>query len=252
MRVVNETVNEVLRGHQLTVTGWKHSERIENLLVWIERFQRKFKLSTPQPALGIDHLRINTYGHFRLERNGFGLSYEIILNEKHLVCRPLWQSLGTLLHEMIHADMYFKGECFGKGAHGKTFRQRALQMGLVVDRWGHQTYALPPSPFFEVLTEYGVEFQDELSEAAATRSPAASMQGFSKLKLWTCGCKPNPFRVRVARRDFRARCLVCNQLFKSHNKDGQNNDCCDGVGQEMSVGDFQDTPELGKNFQTVP
>ena len=43
-------------------------------------------------------------------------------------------------------------------------------------------------------------------------------------------CKPDPFRVRVVRKDFMARCLVCNQLFKRHNKDGQDKDICDGIG----------------------
>jgi len=60
-----------------------------------------------------------------------------------------------------------------------------------------------------MLQAYGVMAPEDLPAVPADVFEAGS----SKLKLWVCGCQPEPVRLRVAVADLRAMCLKCGCLF---------------------------------------
>lgn len=209
----SEQINLSLREHQLELSDWLLHGMIKALHEWTERFILEFKLQTPIPAIGIDHLQKNTYGHFRLGRNGFGLQQEIIINIRYLDNRPFWETLGTMLHELIHSEQFCQRTDGKKCYHNNAFIRRAAEFGLIVNRKGNHTYKPPPNPFFDLLAKYdiNVEFTPQKEEIP----PMLESEGpETKLKLWICSCKPQPFRVRVARENFKARCLICNEMFR--------------------------------------
>ncbi|MFC1783559.1 hypothetical protein ACFL02_08235 [Planctomycetota bacterium] len=133
---------------------------------------------------------------------------EIAINDKYIVEEEYWRILGTLLHELLHAEQEQNGKTGKNNYHNKAFRERARNLGLIVDQWGHTSFAPSPSPFFTVLEKHGVE-----APALVEPEPIITKPGSSKLKLWMCSCKPKPVRVRVAISDFRARCLKCREVF---------------------------------------
>jgi hypothetical protein len=92
--------------------------------------------------------------------------------------------------------------------HNREFRQKARELGLIVDGRGVTGYAAT-SPFKSLLREHGVEVP--AGEIAPARQ---RKQGASKLVKWTCACKTY---VRVAVADFRALCLKCNTEFVRSN-----------------------------------
>ena len=203
-----EQINTHLREHQIA-SDWERQAQVEDLHRWAEIFVFEFKLKAGTPAIMIDRLSRSRYGHYRRGRNGFGLCDEIAINQTYISDQSYWELLGTLLHELLHAEQEHFGKPGRHNYHNKAFRDRASALGLIIDSRGHQQYAPKPSPFFDVLDKYGVQ-------APAVSEPIvkAAMPGKSKLKLWTCECQPNPVRVRVAVRDFQAVCLKCNCRFR--------------------------------------
>lgn len=186
---------------------WPKQNLFAVLLEWMVRFNIAFKLNIPEIALCIDRLRITRYGHFRYGHNGFGLKGEIAINERYLSDqRPSWQILGTLLHELLHAWQQEHGTPGRGNYHNAEFREKALQLGLIIDRRGVTQYA-ETSPFKDLLAEHGVDISE-------LPRPVMRQAGESKLKKWVCGCG---FGVRVAVADFRARCLECGQVFRRVN-----------------------------------
>jgi hypothetical protein len=117
--------------------------------------------------------------------------------------RPGWQTLGTLLHEMLHGWQQSYGRPGNGRYHNKQFRQKAESLGLIVDQCGHTRYAAD-SPLVRLLEKHGVHLPPLGEPAIPVRQP-----GQSKLKKWSCGCT----NVRVAVADFRALCLKCGGEF---------------------------------------
>ncbi|MFC1675943.1 SprT-like domain-containing protein [Planctomycetota bacterium] len=208
MNMTSEKINTALKSYQIQADDWNHQPLVENLHIWSERFHSGFKLKTNLPVLTLDKLRNTCYGHFRPGRNGFGLRNEIAINENYINAKNYWQALGTLLHELLHAEQEQIGKPGKSNYHNKEFRSRAESLGLIVDQWGHTSYTPAPSPFWDLLEKYGIEVPD-LKEP---ESVIVSKPGNSKLKLWFCSCD-SPVRIRVAISDFQARCLKCGQLF---------------------------------------
>ena len=201
-----ETINILLKEHQVQAESWEMGDFIADLHLWAERYIFEFKLKCSVPALMIDNIGQRRYGHYRPGRNGFGLQDEIAINETHLHSE-YWQIIGTLFHELLHAEQQQVGKP-GKGNyHNKEFRERAKSFGLMIDEWGHTVYAPAPTLFFTILQKYGVN-TPKLPELEVD----PRQLGKSKLKLWICGCQP-AVRARVAIADFQARCLKCGQIF---------------------------------------
>jgi hypothetical protein len=185
--------------------AWGGQELIAGLQTWADRFIAEFKLDIDDIALCIDQLSINRYGHFRRGHNGFGLRGEIAINSRYLTGeRELWEVLGTLLHELLHAWQETHGTPGKRNHHNAEFQAKARELGLNIDRRGVTGYAAD-SPFKELLRKCGVSVPDY-----ETKPPATRPRGESKLKKWSCGCTT----ARVAVADFRARCLKCGNEFK--------------------------------------
>lgn len=211
MSVTSEKINIALKDHQIHIDKWNYQALVIDLHSWAERFILEFKLKCGTPAIRIDQLRNTCYGHFRLGRNGFGVVNEIAINESYLKDRYYWEILGTLLHELIHAEQQESGT-LGKSVtrnyHNNSFIERVKQFGLIVNRRGQQCYAKTPSPFMNILEKYDVKTPLIIDEPVKSSS-----RGNSKLKLWECACVPKPIKVRVAIKDFQARCLKCGKIF---------------------------------------
>lgn len=187
-------IYDALAAHQQS-EAWELRELLADLHRWQEIMRAEFKLEIPEVVLTVERLRCTRLGHFHPGHNGFGLRGEIAINRTYVGRREYWRTLGTLLHELLHAWQQAHGRPGRGNYHNKEFQEKALGYGLVVDQYGHTTYA-PESPFFRLLARYGVTFP-------AIPEPALPAVGASKLKKWTCGCT----NVRAAVDWFRARCL---------------------------------------------
>jgi len=205
----DETINSTLRQHQQSVETWDPKEKVQQFVLWEERFASAFKLDIGVPAFTVQRLRCTRYGHFQPGRDGFGLLGEVAINEMYVGPQLSWQNLATQLHELGHVHQARTGKP-GKGNyHNKQFRDWAKSVGLIVDAAGHTRVLPPPSPFWDLLRKWDFPIPATAEqEVAATRR-----QGTSKLKPWICGCKPRPIHVQVAVQDFQARCLKCGQIF---------------------------------------
>jgi hypothetical protein len=206
-----ETINAALKDHQIT-TDWSKQDLMRDLHIWSERFRFGFKLKSNDPAIMIDRIGRTKYGHFRSGRNGFGLRNEIAINETNIPCQEYWEILGTLLHELLHAEQEQSGKPGKNNYHNKAFRTRAKSLGLIIDEWGYTQYLPAPSPFFNILKKYDITTPIIPEPKIKVVKP-----GNSKLKLWICRCQPIPVRVRVAIKDFQAKCLKCGHNFIMQN-----------------------------------
>ncbi len=195
---------------------WFGQELIALLQLWEGRFKAEFKLDIPAIVLCLEKLPRNRYAHFRHGHNGFGLRGEIAFNTLYLNGeRDLWEILGTLLHELLHAWQQAHGTPGKRNHHNAEFRQKAWELGLIIDRRGVTGYRAS-SPFKTLLRCSGI---DTPSEQFTLRPGKA--KGSFKLKKWSCACRP-AVNVRVAVAHFRARCLNCGSEFVRHD-DGATN-----------------------------
>ncbi len=193
-----------LAAHQQS-EDWCWREVISVLHGFAGVFIVEFKLEIPEVALAIDRLDCKRYGQFQRGHNGLGLKGGVILNSLYLDGRrPWWKTLGTLLHELLHAWQEVHGTPPNSNYHNAEFRVKAREIGLIVDKRGVTRYA-SQSPFKELLATLGVDAEEETVE---TTTPLP--KGSSKLKKWSCQCT----NVRVAIADFQAQCLKCGEQFK--------------------------------------
>ena len=197
-----QTIYSALAKHQRD-EGWDRRKIVAELQEWTARFIDEFKLAIPEVALSVDPLPANRYGHYRQGHNGFGLRGEIAINTRYLD-RPIWEVLGTLLHELLHGWQDSNGKPGKRNHHNAEFQAKARELGLVIDSRGLTGYSAN-SPFKDLLGRHGVRVP-----AHEVVAPKAPPRGDSKMKKWVCGCTT----VRVAVADFRARCLKCEKEFK--------------------------------------
>jgi len=207
----SETINLALREHQASV-DWRFTRQTTDLHVWVQRMNLEFKLQIDDiPVLQIERLR-RCLGHYRPGRNGFGLRDEIAIHEDHLCASPHWRVLGTLLHELLHCWQ----EHFGKkrpgsssrNYHNREFRDKAANLGLIIDQRGRTQYAPGETPFLNLLSKYGIEVSDM---PAPMERQGLSSRRVSKLKLYMCPCG---VKVRIGRSRFHAKCLDCGGIFE--------------------------------------
>lgn len=206
-----QSIYDALAKHQRN-EAWASQELAASLQEWVERFIGEFKLDPGEIVLMLDRLSINRYGHFRRGHNGFGLRGEIAINVRYLSGqRQVWEVLGTLLHELLHAWQEVHGEPGKRNHHNAEFQAKARELGLNINRRGLTGYAAN-SLFKEMLRKCGVSVPDH--EIAI---PKEKPRGDSKMKKWSCGCTT----ARVAIADFRARCLKCGNEFKREGSPAQ-------------------------------
>jgi hypothetical protein len=197
-------VYDVLADHQKN-EEWRYNALASEAHRWASIFNDEFQLEVPEVSLAFENLRRTRFGHFRYGHNGFGLKGEIAINAQHILNREFWQTLGTLLHELLHAWQQAHGKPGKRNHHNKEFRARARGLGLIVDQRGHTSYE-PNSAFTTLLKKHGVHVPPLVAPTSTK-----AVRGESKLKKWSCGCT----NVRVAISDFRARCLKCNGVFEA-------------------------------------
>ena len=204
-----ETINIVLRNHQIKVDDWRFHKLVADLHIWSERIILDFKLEVQGvPALMIERLR-KRLGHYRIGRNGFGLRDEIALDEHHVESSPYWQVLGTLTHECIHLWQEYNGTPPGPNSHNyhnRQYRQKAEELGLIVDQYGHTQFAPGNTLFLNLLRRYGIQ----VPKIPKPKFPSRQKCG-STLTLYECSCG---VKVRVGRRRLNAKCLDCGSLFR--------------------------------------
>ncbi len=204
----NEKINTHLRDHLDSIHDWHYQEISGFLHSWAARFNERFALDIPTPAIRLTCLQRRAYGTYLRGRNGFGLRYEITINTKYLR-RPLAEHLDTLLHEQIHMWQEIHGKPGKHGYHTKQFREKAASFGLIVNERG-EGLGVVPGPFLDLLAEYGVDTTEIKYYNACEVDPGqARMRGQSKMKKWSCGCT----NVRAAV-DVNARCLSCGNEFR--------------------------------------
>jgi len=200
------TIYQDLASHQ-RAEEWFGRDLIALLQQWAERFIVEFKLEIPEVALCLEQLPTTRYAHFRHGHNGFGLRGEIAFNARYLNGeRELWEILGTLLHELLHGWQQCHGKPGKRNHHNAEFREKAWQLGLIIDRRGVTGYRAN-SAFKTLLRCNGIDAPEQ-----QVKPKRDSKAGSSKLKKWSCGCRP-PVNVRVAIATFRARCLDCGCEF---------------------------------------
>lgn len=204
---VVDSIYRHLAAHQTTADGWPLRDLFEKLHDWAGLFITEFKLGLEEYAVAVEPLPCHVLGSFRCGYDGRGLKASITLNLLYVLPprpRPFWDTLGTLLHELLHAWQEVYGTR-GKGNyHNKEFRDRAFECGLLIDQHGHQNY-VPQGRFLRFLEERGVEVP-----VIDPPKPAPRRTGSSKLKKWSCRCT----NVRVARKDFSATCNHCAWPFE--------------------------------------
>lgn len=203
-----EHINAELRTHQESASDWELTKTMRDLHAWGDRFVVEFKLNIGPPALMVERLRSHL-GHYRPGRNAFGLRDEIAIHDEHLAASPYWRVLGTLLHECLHSWQEHNGTPPASTAwnyHNREFRDKAKSLGLIVDKYGHTAYAPGDTPFFLVLSKYGIS-QPDVPDEVHVLLPC----GRSKLHLYVCPCG---VKVRVGRSRFNARWLDCGGLFE--------------------------------------
>jgi hypothetical protein len=196
-----------LAAHQTTADGWALRDLFEKLHQWAGVFITEFKLELAEYAVGVDPLPLRVLGCFRCGYDGHGLKASITLNVHYVVgplARPFWDTLGTLLHELLHAWQEVHGKRGRGNYHNKEFRDRALECGLLIDEYGHQEY-LPGGRLLKLLKERGV-----VVPTIDPPKPAPRRAGRSKLKKWSCRCT----NIRVASKDFSATCNNCDCPFE--------------------------------------
>lgn len=204
-------VHEALAEHQQT-ENWQFQEAAKQVHLWVPRLIDEFKIDVGPIAVCIDRLSRNTLGHFRPKHNGFGLLGEIAIDSGHLNQKSevnqqgltkveaengvvdfkiYWDAIGTLFHELLHAQQEKAGTASPRNHHNANFRQIAERYGLIVDRYGVTTYD-PDGPFIALLKKQGVEIPADLKalQKVPTHRAKPKGTGSSTLKKWSCtGCE---------------------------------------------------------------
>jgi hypothetical protein len=209
-----EKINIDIMENELSASDWELNEYAWDLRWWIDFFQiSMFKDEpVPLPVLSFQKTRINTLGSYRLGRNDFGIKENININ-RHYLGLPTWEILSTLLHEMVHSYEYTylpKDQRTNNWYHKKGFRDKLASFGILTNQKGqHLSYG---DPFIHLITQHGLKIIDSTQNSEGLYIPPKRVKpkGRSKLKKWSCGCT----NVRVAVKEFNAKCLECMNKFE--------------------------------------
>ena len=224
--------NRVIRDYieQGGPSEWAHKEVAQSLYEWADVFrfyffgaQREDQQGLPQPLIAVAPLRVDTLAAYRLVPNPNGLPYEITLNSRYLD-RPQWETLETLLHEMVHL---YQENTPGlipckHGYHNIQFISICEELGLH-PRLGSGAHSRPADGQFARLMErneveppdYAVVVPPENGKRYWWDEDRGAKSGKSTLVLYTsesCVRKP-PCKVRSGRPDLQLRCETCGGAF---------------------------------------
>jgi hypothetical protein len=136
----------------------------------------------------------------------------------------LVQLVGTTIHELAHC---LAGVATG---HGNRWKSACRALGLTrsqaagqaysekdfdCDLWSHIALLATPSDGIPARKRQGQPQARPCPLGIGTHGGTSRGAGSgSRLRLYMCECLDRPFRVRVARDDFRAQCLFCGTIFQ--------------------------------------
>lgn len=216
---LTEIINLEIKENELSATDWELNALAWELYWWVDFFQIAFfgDEPVPIPALTFERSRVNTLGHYRIGRNDFAVREQINLNRLYL-SRSLWQTLATLLHEMVHSweFTYVPDKKRTKSwYHSKAFRVKMLEFGILTNNNGSHAGLDGKGKFVTILKQHAITFDtvpgvSYVNPGIIPINPKPKVKGKSKLKKWTCGCQI----VRVGKRTFSATCDICNNTFE--------------------------------------
>jgi hypothetical protein len=187
---------------------WELHDLTRKLLWWADIFNNAFFKDQPVPAPAISYKKTNliTLGHHVIGKGDFSLKEN--LSRVHL-SRSLWEVLVIVMHEMTHAWQALFGKPSNNWYHNQEFRRKMLECGIACNKAGcHHGVR---DPFVSLLKKHGIVFNHPMDpEGLIKIPPGTKPKGKSKLKKWSCGCT----NIRVAVKDFQAKCLKCGNHFE--------------------------------------
>ena len=212
---LDEKVNIEIMANELDAMDWELNNMVWDLYWFVDLFNMVFFKDTPVPvpALTFEKTNVNNLGYYRIGRNDWAVKDQINLNRLY-IDRPLHETLGTLLHEMVHSYEYIYIEEKKRTKnwyHTNAFREKLKSCGIHTDERG--CHVAIGDPFKYILTRHGVSFEhDNLVKKGGLVliPPKPKKKGKSKLKKWSCGCQ----NVRVGTKSFEATCKICGNDFE--------------------------------------
>ena len=207
---LNESINIANMENEKSAYDWDLDDLAEELYWWVDFFNIVFfkDQSVSIPVISFEKTRVNNLGHYVIGRNAFGIKENININRVHLN-QPLYEILATLLHEMTHIWQAAYGRPSISWFHNKEFQMKMLKLGIVINNKGHHLEV--GDPFVFLLKKHGISFNHSVELNGIIKIPPKVMpKGKSKLKKWTCGCT----NIRVAVKEFEAKCLKCGNKFE--------------------------------------
>ena len=210
VHTLNEPINIAIMENEKAAHEWALNFFACELYWWADFFNVAFFKDEPVPVsvISFERTKVTTLGHYVPGRNSLGILENININSAHLN-PPLWDILATLLHEMCHVWQKLHGRPSKSWFHNKQFQLKMLSFGILINNKGcHLGVA---DPFVFLLRKHGVAFSHSTDAGGVIRMPPkAKPKGKSKLKKWSCGCT----NVRVAVKDFEAKCPKCGSKFE--------------------------------------
>ena len=110
---------------------------------------------------------------------------------------------------MTHAWQTQYGKPSNSWYHNKEFCCKLLEFGVACNKAGWN-YGVK-DPFVSILKKHGIVINQPMNTDGLIKIPPITKpKGKSKLKKWSCGCT----NVRVAVKDFQAKCIRCGNDFE--------------------------------------
>jgi len=207
-------ISKKLGEHQ-ALEEWQYREAARRIHDWSKSMNLFFfDDELEYPSISFNRTRKSILGHYNLDINGFGLEHELNLNSLYLG-NPSHDVAATLLHELTHMYCKINGLEKRGNYHNKNFRGLMKSFGFsVTPRGCHNGSYAPGSKFEEWMKINGVNEEPFIPDLPYCNAKVSE----TKLKKYSCRCDP-PFNIRVARKEFRAICLICNTEFTQDKKD---------------------------------
>jgi hypothetical protein len=207
-----ESTDVIFAKNKKNTHNWAHKDLARELYRWVHIFNNAFFKEQPVAvdAISFENKRVTILRYYVGDKIVLGIRESINLN-RIISSRPFWDILSTLLHEMTHSWQANYGKPSNSWFHNKEFQIKLKDCGIVCDNKG--CHIGLRDPFVSLLKSRGIPFNKGMEpelDGTIKIPPKNKPKGKSKLKKWTCGCT----NVRVAVKEFEAKCRKCCQDFK--------------------------------------